>query len=178
MFRDVELRSDQSHTVLLQTHFQKVAVVSDCSAHWKAQRHCLLVLFVFLVSHNIMEIEQHRKTPNILITGTPGCGKTTLAKLLNDSLQFQYLNISEIITTHKLYDSWNEEFNVPEFDDDKLLDFIEEHYKIDQGGLLFEFHSSEFFPVRYFDLVVLLRCDNTQLHDRLQARGYAPNKIL
>ena len=67
---------------------------------------------------------------------------------------------------------------MPEFDEDKLLDFIEENHKIDQGGLLFEFHSSDFFPVRFFDLVVLLRCDNTQLHDRLQARGYPPNKIM
>jgi adenylate kinase len=44
--------------------------------------------------------------------------------------------------------------------------------------LLFDFHSSDFFPVRYFDLVVLLRCDNTHLHDRLSQQGYAPNKIL
>jgi adenylate kinase len=65
-----------------------------------------------------------------LITGTPGCGKTTLCKLLNESLNFKYLNISEMIITHKLYDSWNEEFNVPEFDDDKLLEYIEEKYKI------------------------------------------------
>lgn len=83
-----------------------------------------------------------------------------------------------MILTHKLYSSWNEEFNVPEFDDDMLIDFIDLHYKIDQGGLLFDFHSSDFFPIRYFDLVVLLRCDNTPLHDRLAQRGYAPNKIL
>lgn len=67
---------------------------------------------------------------------------------------------------------------MPEFDDDKLIDFIDENYKIDQGGLLFDFHSSDFFPIRYFDLVVLLRCDNTPLYDRLAQRGYDAKKIL
>lgn len=37
------------------------------------------------------------KTPNILVTGTPGTGKTTLAQLLNQSLGFSYLNIGNLI---------------------------------------------------------------------------------
>ena len=40
-----------------------------------------------------------------------------------------------------------------------------------------EFHSCDFFPERWFQLVVLLRCDNTQLYDRLKERGYAEKKI-
>jgi broad-specificity NMP kinase len=37
------------------------------------------------------------KTPNILVTGTPGTGKTTFAQLLNQSLNFQYLSIGQLI---------------------------------------------------------------------------------
>lgn len=40
-----------------------------------------------------------------------------------------------------------------------------------------EFHSPEIFPERWFDLVVLLRCDNTQLYDRLKGRNYSDTKI-
>ena len=40
-----------------------------------------------------------------------------------------------------------------------------------------EFHSCDFFPERWFQLVVLLRCDNTNLYDRLQERGYKEEKI-
>ena len=46
-----------------------------------------------------------------------------------------------------------------------------------QGGIILEFHSCDFFPERWFDLIVLLRCNNTQLYDRLQERGYNEKKI-
>jgi len=46
-----------------------------------------------------------------------------------------------------------------------------------KGGILLEFHTSGFFPERWFDLIVLLRCNNTQLYDRLKGRGYNQKKI-
>lgn len=44
------------------------------------------------------------KTPNILVTGTPGTGKTTFCQLLNQSLNFQYLPVGQLIKENKLYD--------------------------------------------------------------------------
>ena len=46
-----------------------------------------------------------------------------------------------------------------------------------RGGIILEFHSCDFFPERWFQLVVLLRCDNTNLYDRLKERGYNEQKI-
>ena len=45
-------------------------------------------------------------------------------------------------------------------------------------GIVIDFHSSGFFPERWFDLVVLLRTDNGVLYDRLFARGYKEKKIM
>ena len=45
------------------------------------------------------------------------------------------------------------------------------------GGNVVEHHSVDFFPERWFDLVLVLRTDNTALYDRLAARGYAPAKL-
>jgi broad-specificity NMP kinase len=45
------------------------------------------------------------------------------------------------------------------------------------GGIILEFHSCDFFPERWFQLVVLLRCNNMHLFDRLQQRGYDQRKI-
>lgn len=45
------------------------------------------------------------------------------------------------------------------------------------GGVIVDHHGSEFFPERFFDLVVVLQTDNTVLYDRLAARHYAAAKI-
>lgn len=56
-----------------------------------------------------------------------------------------------------------------------VVDFLEEKLKL--GSKVVEFHSSGFFPERWFDLVVLLRTNNTQLYDRLALRDYSQHKI-
>ena len=120
--------------------------------------------------------------PNILVTGTPGVGKTTLCSLLESQLPedyslegFTYVKLAELINSKKLYKTWNEEFDVPEFDEDMVCDELEP--LMQKGGVILEFHSCDFFPERWFDLVVILRCNNQQLFDRLQQRGYNQKKI-
>lgn len=45
------------------------------------------------------------------------------------------------------------------------------------GGVIVDYHSCDFFPERWFDLVVVLQCDNTVLWNRLEKRGYSQPKI-
>lgn len=46
-----------------------------------------------------------------------------------------------------------------------------------QGGKIVDYHGAEFFPERWFDIVFVLRADNTILYDRLAARGYTGKKL-
>lgn len=50
----------------------------------------------------------------------------------------------------------------------QLLDEMEN--MLAGGGNIVDFHSSELFPERWFDLVIVLRSDNKLLYDRLVAR--------
>jgi len=120
--------------------------------------------------------------PNIIVTGTPGVGKTSLSILLVDKLneklgteKFVHLNLGKIIHDEKLYTDWNQEFDVPEFDEDKVLEVLEPLIK--EGGKIIDFHSVDFIPDELIHLVVLLRCNNTLLYDRLKARNYPEHKI-
>ncbi|GJN40475.1 hypothetical protein PR202_gb29690 [Eleusine coracana subsp. coracana] len=54
---------------------------------------------------------------------------------------------------------------------DELEDMMEE------GGILVDYHGCDFFPERWFDLVVVLQTDNSILHDRLASRGYMGAKL-
>ena len=119
--------------------------------------------------------------PNILITGTPGVGKTSFATLLTDkllenkNLNFKNINIGKLVNDKKLYKNWNKEYDVPEFDEDMICDELEPIML--EGGVILDFHSAGFLPEEWINLVVLLRCNNTQLYDRLKARGYSDKKI-
>lgn len=55
------------------------------------------------------------------------------------------------------------------------MDFLES--EMATGGNIVEYHGCDFFPERWFDAVFVVRCDNTILYDRLQERGYNPEKI-
>jgi adenylate kinase len=46
-----------------------------------------------------------------------------------------------------------------------------------EGGNVAEYHSSEFFPERWFKSVYVVRCDTNILFKRLEERGYNSKKI-
>ena len=50
----------------------------------------------------------------------------------------------------------------------QVIDELEE--VMGEGGNIVEYHSCDFFPERWFDLVIVLRTDNTLLYDRLEKR--------
>lgn len=57
----------------------------------------------------------------------------------------------------------------------QLLDSMEG--LMSEGGKIVDYHSAEFFPERWFDIVFVLRTDNTILYDRLKERGYCGKKL-
>ena len=71
---------------------------------------------------------------------------------------------------------WDEEYQTHFLEEDKLLDLLEEKQK--PGGIIVDHHGTDIFPERWFDIVFVLRTDNTTLYDRLAAgRGYTGKKL-
>lgn len=106
--------------------------------------------------------------PNIIVTGTPGVGKTTHCETLAQSTGLKHLSINDIVKERGCHDGYDDEFKSWIVDEDKLLDSIEEEVK--QGGYIIDWHACDLFPKSWIDLVVVLRVDSTLLYDRLKAR--------
>eukprot|EP00466_Bigelowiella_natans_P018890 jgi/Bigna1/90161/estExt_fgenesh1_pg.C_640014 len=115
------------------------------------------------------------KRPNILITGTPGTGKTSTSEMLAESCGYTHINVSELVKNKSLHKGKDEEWDSYTLDEDKVVDELEE--RMVNGGNIVDFHSCAFFPERWFHLVIVLRATTDKLFDRLQARKYKKKKL-
>ncbi|XKL65699.1 hypothetical protein PGB90_009119 [Kerria lacca] len=116
-----------------------------------------------------------RSKPNILITGTPGVGKSTLCTEVLKHVDLDWLEISKIAKIRDCLAGYDEQFNCPIIDEDKIIDELDP--VVEMGGKIVEYHGCDFFPERWFDGIFVLRTNNTILYDRLQERGYNDLKI-
>ena len=50
----------------------------------------------------------------------------------------------------------------------QVIDELEE--QMSSGGIIVEYHGCDFFPERWFDIVFVLRTNNTTLYERLEQK--------
>jgi len=128
-----------------------------------------------------------RALPNIIVTGTPGVGKTTTATQLlslasssSPAVNLKHLSINDLVKSRECHSGYDEDLQTLIVDEDKLMDEVEKEISDGEGegGWVIDWHSTEGFAVRWVDLVVVLRCEDTNvLFDRLTSRGYRDNKV-
>ncbi|XP_060047229.1 adenylate kinase isoenzyme 6 isoform X1 [Erinaceus europaeus] len=106
---------------------------------------------------------------------TPGVGKTTLGKELATRSGLKYVNVGDLAREGQLYDGYDEEYDCPILDEDRVVDELENQMR--EGGVIVDYHGCDFFPERWFHIVFVLRTDNSVLYKRLETRGYNEKKL-
>ncbi|ETO10451.1 hypothetical protein RFI_26927 [Reticulomyxa filosa] len=143
------------------------------------------------------EESNKQKLPNILVSGTPGVGKTTFCESIAEQTGLKHMRVNDVILEKKFHEGKDEERDCLIVDEDKvckqnfqylcivffslmfpihllfvkqiqLCDYLED--ELQGGGYVVDTHLCGTFPPEWFDLVIVLRCDNTVLYDRLQQR--------
>ncbi len=112
----------------------------------------------------------------IIITGTPGVGKSTLAKKLVKALGKNWKRVD----LHKYYkvvsSGYDQKKKCYELDLKKLTQLISNLKN--KNNLIFDSHISHLLPKRLVELCIVLTCPDLKLlKKRLQRRGYAQDKI-
>lgn len=112
---------------------------------------------------------------NILICGTPGTGKSTLAEKVVEETGWKLVNVGQYAKDNGHISDYDPSRDCGVLDEDPLLDDLEEIQK--EGNNIFEYHGADLFPERWFKLVVVLNTDNSILYKRLEDRNYSASKI-
>lgn len=113
--------------------------------------------------------------PNMLVTGTPGVGKSTFAKRLAEEMGLRHVDVGEFARDRNLlgdHDALHEAFYM---DEDGVLDELEP--TMATGGVILDHHSCDWYPERWIQLVLVLRAGTEALYDRLEGRGYSKRKL-
>lgn len=118
-----------------------------------------------------------KRKANIVITGTPGTGKTSHVERLKVKLpEMDYVDVKDVIKDDKCVIGYDEDRKADIVDEDKVVDALED--KLENGNLVIDWHVCDAFPENQIDLVVVLRTENSILYDRLKERKYDEAKIV
>ncbi|MBN1329906.1 MAG: adenylate kinase family protein [Candidatus Heimdallarchaeota archaeon] len=113
----------------------------------------------------------------ILLSGTPGVGKTTVSKLL-ESKGFTVLNLNELILKNGFYFGYDHSRESVIIDEELLISYLSNELVHLNTLLIIEGHTAEIVPKEFVKHAIVLRCNPHILRLRLQSsRDYTFQKV-
>lgn len=112
----------------------------------------------------------------IIVTGTPGTGKTEIAKEVAKKLKLKYIDANDVIKKNNLREKYDKERDTYIVDENKLAKALIKVIQKEKN-LVIDSHMSHFIPEKYVDLCIVTKCKIPELRKRMKKRGYSELKI-
>jgi adenylate kinase len=112
----------------------------------------------------------------IIFTGSPGTGKSIIAKALAKKLNLKYVDVNDLIVKNKLRSKYIRKLDTYEVDVKKLNKFLLGIIKNDKK-LIIDSHLSHYLPAKNVDYCIVCKTDIKELKKRLEKRKYSKAKV-
>jgi len=117
-------------------------------------------------------------TKAILVTGTPGVGKTTVSRKLASKLNASYIGVTELVKKQKLIIGIDEDRQTLVADTEKVSEQLQQTLAKTEGRAIIEGHYVvDVVPKKDVNTVFVLRRDPRELKSELENRGYGEKKL-
>jgi adenylate kinase len=113
---------------------------------------------------------------SIIVSGTPGTGKTTVSKALAKKIKYTYLDVSQLIKENKIADSYDKRKKCYVVDIKKLNKALISIIKKNKN-IIIDSHLSHYLPKKYVDFCIITKCNLKELEKRLKKKEYSKTKI-
>lgn len=121
-----------------------------------------------------------KTSKTIIVTGTPGTGKTTVAMRLARRMACDYVDVNKVISQHKLSSGYDRKKRCRIVDVKNLnkeLVKIAKKHRTSGECVVIDSHLAHYMPADAVDTCIVTRCRLDLLKRRLKRRRYSAEKV-
>ena len=113
----------------------------------------------------------------LVVAGTPGTGKTAIAKSLARQIHANYLSLSELVKDERLYTKFDRQRQTRVVDMRRTREWLRKSLQGSKAVTVLDTHVSDVAPRECVRKVIVLRCHPRVLEKRLRRRGWKCVKV-
>ncbi|UCH69767.1 MAG: adenylate kinase family protein [Candidatus Bathyarchaeota archaeon] len=114
----------------------------------------------------------------ILITGTPGVGKTSVSNLLASRLDALHIDLSDLVKREKLTSGVDKARGTIIADLEKVSERLQTIMSDSEGDIIVDgLYAIDVVPIQDIHMVFVLRRDPEELKEAMEERGFSGRKL-
>jgi adenylate kinase len=124
-----------------------------------------------------MKPKTPRQPYGIVVTGTPGAGKTAISKALARQAHANYLSLTRLVVNERLHLAVDKKRRTRVVDLNRTRAWLRRSLHESQAVTIIDTHIPDAVPRECVKKVIVIRCHPTVLERRLRKKGWGTAKV-